>query len=100
LGTKEEDMDEGSLTPQKILTRKTGSDKYVVELFSKVVSPKKPGHTVNKFSLSFRANNVRRLEKYSTHGCQIFLYTKYQNWGKYTKLPQHYRMAAKYIKWL
>jgi hypothetical protein len=31
-------------------------------------------------------------------GCQIFLYTIYQNEGKYTKLPQHYEMDIKYTK--
>jgi hypothetical protein len=28
--------------------------------------------------------------------CQIFLDTRYQNWGKYTKLPLNYQMAVKY----
>jgi hypothetical protein len=34
----------------------------------------------------------------STHGqgCQIFLDTIYQNWGKCTKLPLNYHMAIKY----
>jgi hypothetical protein len=32
------------------------------------------------------------------HGCQIFHDTIYQNEAKYTKLPQHYQMAIKYIK--
>jgi hypothetical protein len=31
-------------------------------------------------------------------GCQIFLDAIYQNDGKYTKLPQHYRIAIKYTK--
>jgi hypothetical protein len=31
--------------------------------------------------------------------CQIFLYTIYQNRGKYTKLPLHYQTAIKYTKW-
>jgi hypothetical protein len=31
-------------------------------------------------------------------GCQIFIHTIYQNKAKYTKLPQHYRMAIKYTK--
>jgi hypothetical protein len=31
-------------------------------------------------------------------GCQICLDTKYQNEGKYTKLPQYYKMAIKYSK--
>jgi hypothetical protein len=31
-------------------------------------------------------------------GCQIFLDTIYHNEGKYTKLPQLYEMAIKYIK--
>jgi hypothetical protein len=31
-------------------------------------------------------------------GCQIFLSKIYQNGGKYTELPQHYKMAMKYTK--
>jgi hypothetical protein len=31
--------------------------------------------------------------------CQIFLDTTYQNWGKYTKFPQHYQMAITCTKW-
>jgi hypothetical protein len=33
-------------------------------------------------------------------GCQIFfIYSRYKNEGKYTKLPLNYQMAIKYTKW-
>jgi hypothetical protein len=32
-------------------------------------------------------------------GCQIFLYTIYQNGEKYANLSQHYQMTINYTKW-
>jgi hypothetical protein len=32
-------------------------------------------------------------------GCQIFLDTKYQNVGIYTKLPRNYQITMTYTKW-
>jgi hypothetical protein len=45
--------------------------------------------------LKFQPRREKNSSAAFFQGCQIFIDTKYQNGGKYTKLPQNYPMTIK-----